>query len=500
MAGLCILGVLIRFLFIWKFPAGLNQDEASIGYDAFADLTFGMDRNGDHNPVYSVAWGSGHSSLYLFLIKPFIALFGLNTFSVRIVNAIFGSLALFAFYGTAKKLRGPLFSLVALFMLVINPWHIMMSRWGLECNLFPNVFLIGLYFLLKGEEKRIFYPLSLFIFGLSLYAYGTSYMFVPVFLGIAAICLYRQRKIELKMLLVSAAVFIVTAIPIFLFMCINIFQLKPMDWGFLSFPRLAEGRYHTTVTVLGGDLVRQMLRNLGTFLKILITGNDGLIWNSIPGFGVLYMFSLPFVFLGLYSLCTDKKNKGRFLLITMLPAIFVLVLLSEVNINRANIVFPLIIYLAAEGIYMTVGRGKGVFFSVITVYLASFCIFTTVYFTSYQKKIGSAFFEGFGEALTYAAEQTDDTIYMTEYVNAPYIFALFYEKEDPQHFIDTVDYAYKNTSVRPVNSFGRYVTGLPEELEKTEICIASEGEAVQYDDANYEKKKFGGYVVISGRK
>ncbi len=497
--GILIVGILVRLILFWKFPLGLNQDEASIGYDAFSDLFFGMDRNGYHNPVYSVAWGSGHCGLYMALLKPFIYVFGLNNFSVRIVNVLFGCFGLFAFYGTIKKLCGKSVALIGLFLLAINPWHIMMSRWGLECNLFPNVFLIGLYFLVKGEEKPVFYIVSLFIFGLSLYSYGTSYMFIPVFLLVSAVYLVKNKKISIKMLVISALVFLITAIPICIFMVINVFDLEPIQLGFISFPKLVDGRYNTTITVLSGNVFINIIENVKQYFKILFLGSDGLIWNSIPFFGVLYHFSWPFIILGTVSLFIKKDNKGKFILFSMIPAILVLASLSNLNINRANVTFLLFIYLCAEGIYFVMCHSKKLFYGVILGYFICFSVFCGTYFTSYQKEVGNAFFEGFGQAIQYAIEKTEDTIYLSETVNAPYIYALFYEKTNPLVFMSTVDYENPNSSVRHVKSFGRFVTGMPAKLQDNEVFIASIKESEQFNDEFYKKEKFGGYYVISGR-
>ena len=497
MVLLFLLGILMRFLYFWEFPAGLNQDEASIGYDAFADLTYGMDRNGYHNPVYSVAWGSGHSSLYIFLLKPCIALFGLNVFSVRLVNVLFGCLALFAFYGICNQIKGKVFASIGLFLLVINPWHIMMSRWGLECNLFPQVFTIALYCLLKGRDSWLFYLLSAFVFGLSLYAYGTAYMFVPVFLLIYGIILLCKKEITKKVFAFSVLIFTIMAVPILIFMVINICNLPPLDLGFISFPRLASGRYHTTVTVLSGHFLHQAGRNLLTFLKLLLTGYDGLIWNAMPHFGVLYGFSLPLVIPGLWR---AFLGKGKAFIISFLFASFVLIALSDLNINRANVIFLGLIYLMTEGIYFLMCQFKKLSFITISIYVVAFCMFVASYSTVYQTAVGKAFFKGFGESIIYAKEQEEGTIYLTEEVNGPYVFALFYEQTDPRLFMATVDYAYENASVRPVNSFGRFVTGIPELLQSGEICVASEKEAAGFDDIRYSKKKFDDYYVISRRK
>mgnify|MGYP004467537623 CR=1 FL=1 len=82
--AILLLGILVRVVGIANAPRGFNQDEASAGYDAFAILKYGIDRNGMHNPVHLIAWGSGQNAAYSWLCMPFIALLGLSVWSVRL--------------------------------------------------------------------------------------------------------------------------------------------------------------------------------------------------------------------------------------------------------------------------------------------------------------------------------------------------------------------------------------------------------------------------------
>ncbi len=496
-AGLFVLGILVRVLWFWEFPAGFNQDEASIGYDVFADINFGMDRNGYLNPVYSVAWGSGHSGLYIGLLNLSIRLLGLSVFSVRIINVIFGCIGLFAFYGVVRRLRGQKAAVIALFFMVINPWHIMMCRWGLECNLFPNVFLIGLYFLVRGEEKPFYYYVSLFFFALCLYAYGTSYMFIPVFLIIVSVYLFYHKKIKVRDFIISSVIFFLTAVPIIIFMLVNFFGMEEPNWGFISFPKLIDGRYNTTVTILNGSFFQNAFNNLITFIKLIIWQTDGLIFNAMPAFGTIYKFSLPFVLLGVFSLLRDKQNKGRMILFSMLPGILVLAMLSTLNINRANITFILLIYLASEGLFFVFEKSKKLFMPTVFVLFIAFGFFVSVYFTVYQPVVGTSFFDGFGEAIHQATEETDGKIYLTGHVNAPYIYALFYEEIDSRVFMETVEYQNPDSSVRFVNSFDRFVTGIPETPSAEDAAyVTMPFEAEKFDDNIFKKQTIGNFVVV----
>ena len=496
-----LMGILVRVSFFWDVPNGLNQDEASIAYDTYADLTYGMDRNGFHNPVYSVAWGSGHSSLYITLSKPFIALFGLNLVTARIVNVLFGCFALFAFYGILKHMNGRRFALLGLFLFAITPWHIMFSRWGLECNLFPNVFLIATYFLVRGFDKQAFYPLSTAIYGLSLYAYGTSYMVVPVFLVLMAIYLLVYKKMSVKMLLLSIGSFIVVAVPIGIFMIINSFGLPSLDLGWISFPKLVNGRYNSTVTVLQGNVLQNIWTNLKQAWHLLVYQDDGLIWNAIPGFGTYYLFSVPFMLLGLLRLILRMvRGKGfrpEAVIAASVLCALVLSSMSTLNINRANFLLIPVVYCVISGIMFVIDNMKYSAVTLVAVYLGAFLAFSGYYFTAYQKQIGPAFFEGAGEAILYAGDQTDGTVYLSGDINAPYIIAMFYEKTDPQEFLDTVDYLNPDSECRFVSSFGRYVTGIPKRpVSNSAAYVASESEISRFSDEHFDKTKFGYYYAV----
>ena len=503
-----LIGVLVRSAFYWEFPRGLNQDEASVCYDTYADVKYGFDRNGDHNPVYSVAWGSGHSSLYITLSKPFMALFGLNMFTARIVNVLFSCIALFAFYGILKRLLSKKGALLGTFIFAICPWHIMMARWALECNLFPNVFIIATFFLVRGFTNQKFYIPSLFIYGLCLYAYGTSYMIVPSYLLVMAIYLLIHKKISWKMLVLCMGVFIVTAIPIMLFMAVNMFGAPEMDFGFMSVPKLINGRYNTTVTVLGGNFLAEVGKNLKTFFSIIFTQNDRLIYNVIPAYGTIYQFSVPFMLSGVIIYFMDmwkgrKKFNPAFVVVAMTVSMFILGMLSQLNVNRANFIFIPLTLFTIYGIIFVIKNIKFMAEPTVGLYIIAFCMFVIYYFSpKYQvDQVGWSFSYGFGEAVQYASENAEDDVYMTTKVHAPYIKALFFTKTEPQVFLDTVDYEDPNRQVRQVRSFDRYYTGVPEVLpEGDNAYIFSNGEYRNRTDFNkedYETKVFGHYTVMT---
>jgi len=189
------IGSIVRLVLIGSVPPGLNQDEASIGYDAYAILHYGIDRNGIHNPIHLIAWGSGQNALYAYFSMPFIYLLGLTPLTTRAVSIIFGIIGLLAFYYLVKRLsNNKHLGLISMFLLAISPWHIMMSRWGLESNLFPSLVLLSVLLLIVSYQRYKYFPVACGLFALSLYAYGTAYFFIPVFLLLVLIYSFLCKK------------------------------------------------------------------------------------------------------------------------------------------------------------------------------------------------------------------------------------------------------------------------------------------------------------------
>ena len=258
----------MRLLYIGSCPVGFNQDEASAGYEAWALLNYGMDRNGNSMPVLFVSWGSGQNVLYSYLSMPFIVLFGLSEFSVRLLSALAGSATLPVFYLLAKKIRGTGFGLTALVVLAFIPWHIMISRWALESNLLPFFLLLGIYFLIMSREKPAYMPLSALAFALSLHAYVTAFIFLP-FLYPELCIFYNLQELRTKSFLCSLAVFLVVALPITLCNLINILELGAELLG-LTFSELTQTRqaFHNGFRQIRFDNIKNQSR----FLKLQDSG------------------------------------------------------------------------------------------------------------------------------------------------------------------------------------------------------------------------------------
>ena len=506
------LGAAVRLYAFGSVPAGLNQDEASTGYDGYALLHYGIDRSGFHNPVFLVGFGSGMSALPSYLAMPFFLVFGVSVAALRAPTILIGILALPAFYLLVRRTGDRTLALLATFLLAISPWHIMDSRWTLA-GVLPNLVVFGVLALCIGREKPRALLWAAVFFALTLYEYAPAYLFTPVFLILASLFFVRNRPPSWKPFVQAGVLLGVLALPIMLTVAVNQFKLGSIDTPLLSMPRLPSApRYQTVSTLFRGNGATSIADNLHAFWRLLKTGNDGLIWNAIPGYAYLYRFGLPLAGLGLAVTLARRRfwtSEIEFFFLAWLAAGVLLAAAETININRVNLVFIPIIFFAAVGIRaITVGVrafavsratavSRALLVAIVAYYCISFAHFTRAYFgVSYRAQIGDAFFAHFGDAINKAASTTTGPLCITDHVNEPYVFVLFYRKIDPHLFARTVQYENPGAEFQNVATFDRYTFGLDRcDPARTQAYVADQDEAGQIDRARFSTQQIGRYVV-----
>ena len=462
---LLALGAVLRLAALGALPFGLNQDEASAGYEAFALLRAGIDRCGKSWPVLFISWGSGQNVLMSYLAMPFIALLGLNEWALRLPNAVSGCLTLLVFWRMARRAGGRRFGLLALFLLAVNPWHIMMSRWALESNLLPFFLLTGVWCTALAEDRPWALVGAAACFGLSLYAYGTAFFFLPLYLICAVIWL--RRCLRPASFLTALALFAALALPIALCQLRDALGLPELTVLGVTLPRLTEGRQAAT-SVFGGGGLALAGENFREFLDILRRGGDGLPWNALSFWrgGIFYFFGLPTAVLGVVRSVLERKDRTaeapmRFALLSALLCAF----LIRVNINRINMIWLPLIYFSALGcdlVFRLLRRWA-------VVPAAGIIVCFLIFLSSYTAALGGAgnvnFFPGLGDAVRTAKATGAETVYITDRVNQPYIFALFYTETPPEDFVSSVVYQNPNGAFRRVERFSGFEFQDPDRAE-----------------------------------
>lgn len=418
--------VVIRCIGFGSVPGGINQDEAMAGMDAWALSKYGTDRYGVFMPVHFTAWRYGQMSVLLsYCMIPFIKLFGFGTLAVRMPMLLVSCGSVVLVYLVGKRLFSERFALLAMAFTAINPWHFMQSRWSLDCNLFPHVFLLAFYLLLLGLEKRKYLYFSMIFFGLTLYCYGVAvYSVIPFLLAYGFWCL-KYKKLHLKELLLCAAVFTVVALPELLVMAINFFGWSTIETPFFTLSYFPESVRSNDILFLNFS-VNQLIKNFIAMVETCFLQKPGAIYNAIPDFGPMYLITLPFLLYGIADYAARlfrEKNmavriKGMALWCWLLMGIWVGLTTHEVNVNRINIFFFPLIFMSVHGITVLAGKFKSLRYVSAGAYGLCFVLFLSAYFTTFSRQVQTYFNVNFLSAVERVDQLEEyDRLYITANVD-----------------------------------------------------------------------------------
>lgn len=480
-----MIGSLIRVACIDKMPNALNIDEASSGYDAFSILKYGVDKKGNSFPVVLYAWGSGQSVLYSYMMIPFLILFnGLTEFSTRFPMALAGIISLYVMYYLIKNIfDNKKTALIGVAFWAISPWHIMKSRWGMECNLFPDLILLAVLLLVLGlkNKKTSMQVLSFVVLGISSYSYATSYMFLPIFVCSVLGYLIYKKEISIKRAILYIGIVFVISLPLIVYLAINTFNLEQISILGVTLPKMKMNRYEEISTVFSGNLLENCINNLLVLLKLLLLQYDELDWNALPQYGLFYLISIPFFIIGVREAIKNyNKNKySQIMNLWMISAIIVCAF-CVVNVNRVNIIMIPCIYYIILGLYYVADKYKIMQAGLIIIYIASFTLFINSYFKQDFNEYFT-FNSGLEEIVDYCEYSKCENIYFKYSFKEPFIYVMFYSEYNVNDYIKTVEYFSEDGIFDNVKSFGRYNFYLPEEIKENSIVVVPKSEEPNYD-------------------
>ncbi len=458
------LAMIVRLYRFGAIPGGLNQDEGSLAYDAYSLLRYGMERNGHTWPLMLEAYGSSMSgTLAAYLSMPFMAIGGLTIATARSLNAVMGIITVGTFWAIGREGWNARTGLLAAFFVAISPWHIMASRWGLDCNLFPPLFALAFLVLLTLRERPWGLSLSAAIFGLSLYSYGVALVAVPAFLLLALAALHLRGEWRWKPILAAGACFAVIALPMAVYLFVNERELPTVHLGPFTITNLATTpRYREGSSVFSAHFFMDAVHNLRTFGYALLRQHDGWSHNTMWPHGIVYFPGAVAAVLGAGALlrrAVRERHSGSLYMLAWMGAAVVLGGVVHADaINRINIAMLPMIFCCALGV--SVVPWPRVRVAVVCMFLVLFGWFSWDYFTVFPQKIAPEFFAGLTDASAKASSLTTGKICVTEQANMPEIAVLFGTKLDPHIFASTVEYADPNAHYRHAIRFGRYTFGL----------------------------------------
>ena len=529
-AGICfvvvmVVAAILRLYKLGVVPYGLQQDEASIGYEAYILSNFGIDRDGYHFPIYPITWGCGGGSpLLIYLNVISISLFGTGIFKLRLIPAICGILTVFLFYKTLrlgfeeKSYRNEASVLGAAF-LAICPWHVILSRWSLDSNIMPFNLMLSVYLFLLASKKKstVIYCLSAASFALSMYSYGAATIVVPVVLVLIAAYSVKEKALTIRQLLAAIITFLVVFAPLLLFYAVNYLGLPEIITDVVAFNRFTAARTGEAFASFGDGFINGILGNLKSMLLTISVGNShNTIAHYLKGYATLFAFTFPVTFIGfaigikeLFLKVSDEKGQqGRilnamFIFVTLGSIILDLVILPD--IQRLVMLFvPLIYFFVLGAVFIFENLGRVAAMALTMVLLVGGVSFTRDYFTGFNKWSVSIFMPGYGDAIKRAYEIAGDdrTIHSTyDGLSAPFMLALYYTEYDPYRFINTVKYKDETAEFRIAESFGNFFFELPQDVNLPEyegdVFVVSSADRDRFSNISmFTEEDFGGYHVL----
>jgi len=331
--SILFLAIFLRFWQLGEIPSGVHADEADTGYSAYSLLKTGLDPHGNFNLLALVDSNAGgmHPPIYTYLLVPLVKIFGLNIFVERLPSAIFGSFSvLIVFFIVNKLFKSTALSNVATFLFAVNPWAIHISRQGLlEAGSLFFV-LSGIVLFLYSDKNKYFLILSAVFFGLSLYAYDASKIFLPPFL-LLLFYFYKNVLFKIKNFFL-AFIFIFTLFYVSILYATFV-QGEIADYNRSSVftpadltvnserfktnaPLWLSSVFHNKLTV---SLKRFETSYVDIFsLNWFFVNGSGNLQHAVGNHGQFYLFELPFFFIGIYLLFKKNIKLGLFLMGWML--------------------------------------------------------------------------------------------------------------------------------------------------------------------------------------
>lgn len=453
LAVIFIVALTLRFYNLGGFRC-LNWDEASFGYNAYSVLKTGADEYGIHLPLQFKSVGDYKAPLYIYLTVPVIKVLGLTEFSVRFWPALLGSLSVIVLFFMVKELfNDRRLALLSSFFLAVSPWHIQFTKAGADVGVAAFFTLLGIYGFIRGAGGAKWgYILTALGFSASIYGYFAQRLFVPLIV-LFLLFFYRREIVKTKKSFLTGLIIgIILIAPIVPSLMSGGHEEKILKTTIFGYQRSAE--YLNLITGEDNSKILYYLFHSGIFENSWTALNhylnhfspSFLFFEGVAGdprqfvyrMGVMYLFDLPLILIGLYSLLKSKK-KIKYLILgwLLLAPIPAAITKDQVSARRSfDMVYPILILSAygALAVWQRIGKSLkvaliGVLIYSVIFYLVSFYVFTPP--LGYKGPAGWSC--GYKELVSFmqpfktgGGEIIVDTSYQ-----GPYIFFLFFERYDP---------------------------------------------------------------------
>lgn len=385
--AILIIGFFFRIYHIKSNPPELYHDEIINYVSAKSIIETGKDLEGNLLPFFSDRV-EFRPPLYGYISYISARIFGEGIFAIRFPAVIFGLGTMIALYYLCLELtKNKTAALISAFILSVIPWHIHYSRIGWEPAPVLLLLLLGLLFTIKGinyrQSKLVYLAFSLF--GLTVYTYHGAPLFVLLFMSVILYSNFHYLKQNKKIIIISILIYSAVILP--------------YAYLILSEPTFFNraNRIATFSQGINQQSVYIFFRNYLSHysLDFLFFKGDPNLRHGVQT-GVLYLWMLPFLFIGFYYFIFKNKVvwiKSLILLwLLIFPIGASLANDGYPHAHRSLIGMPLFCVLAGTGMWLFFNKVyKSKYLLIVSITLLTMIIlyslfnFSVKYFTVYPK-------------------------------------------------------------------------------------------------------------------
>lgn len=490
-----LLSLFLRINKIDSNPPSPNWDEASIGYNAYSLLKTGADEYGNFLPLSIRSFGDYKPPVYIYLDTLSILIFGLNETGVRFPSAVFGFLSVIVIYFLVKQVfkdyendKKEQLALISAFFWGVSPWSLQFSRTAYEGNIGLFFFMLGFLLFLKALKNPKAAVFSIISFSLSVYSYHSFVLVVPLFILFCLLFFRKEVFTNIKYYIFALIVGFLFAIPVassFVSTSGSSSRLSMVSI-FESGDILNDSIKQLEYDRLKGDEIGALFdnRRIVYFLTVaknyfdhwnpdfLFFHGDGGNQHHAVNMGMLYLWELPFILMGVYYLL-QKRTKSSLLI---LAAFLIAPLPSSFSTGtphpvRAIAMAPFFSIFSALGVILALQKISNIKYQILKIrikylilslvflfFIFNFFYYIHKYYVHTPIEYSDWWQYGNKEALSYAKslERKYEKIIYTYKYDQPYIYYLFYNKIDPLWYQKNWDYLKTGDVERMKRVIGKY--------------------------------------------
>ena len=419
-------------------PPGLYNDEASIGYNAWAIAHSGRDEHGVATPLYFTAFGEYKNPVYIYVLSGLLRFLPLTPAVTRLPAAIFGLITIACLTDTVWRMtRSRPVALATLVLGAVTPWLTLESRVAFEVISMVAGLAVALWCLARGLEGRAIWFLGAgAALGLSVFAYTTARVEVALLAAAAlpALLLPWHRRPRGWWLAIPP---LGCAYAILL-------------WWNAAHPGALTSRFdlvsifhdHPTASVAAGRFLRNYIAHLDPYF--LLARGDANLRHNTGHSGMLLATSAPLLAVGLaVCLRSIRDHMSRILLLGVVLGPVSVALTSEAipHALRAANLIPFLILIMAVGV-REITRIPRPHRNVLAMAFATALVveatgYTVDLYSTYPARSQEAWDAGIAPAISAAAEGNDNhPILISRNLDSPIIQALFVIHPLPPEQVD----------------------------------------------------------------